>query len=294
MQEHGYVYELFRRLGLSDFAASTAEFVLVRPLKIALILLVALLVARGGGRFARRFVRGVHARTPLKATSPRAEQRAATVGDALASLWRALVLAVAALMALAEVGVELAPLLAGAGIAGLAIGFGAQSLVKDLISGLFILAEDQYGVGDSVNLGEPQVGTVEDVTLRVTRIRASDGTVWFVPNGEIRRVGNSSMEWSKAVVDVLVEKSRPLEEALAAATATAKAFAEDVDWSDVLLEPPVVLGAQAMGAEGVTVRVEAKTAPREQAAVARELRRRLAAGLAAPAPVPSPPRRRRT
>lgn len=278
MQEHGYIYELLRELGASDFAASTAEFILVRPVKIALILVGALLLARIGGGFARRFVRGLHTRSPLRATSPRADQRAATVGDALASLWRAVVLAVAVLMALAEVGVELAPLLAGAGIAGLAIGFGAQSLVKDLISGLFILAEDQYGVGDSVNLGEPQVGVVEDVTLRVTRLRGADGTVWFVPNGEIRRVGNTSMEWSKAVVDIIVD-APSLEGAIKTATKETARFAADPEWHDVLLEPPVVLGAQSMGVEGVTIRIEAKTAPREQAAVARALRARITAAV---------------
>ena len=275
MPEHSYLYDFFIKIGFSDFAARTAEFLLVRPLKIVLILVAAIVVGRIGARFVRRFVRTVNARSPIRAGTARAEQRAATVGDALASMWRAVVMAVGVLSALAEVGLNLAPLLAGAGIVGLAIGFGAQSLVKDLISGLFILVEDQYGVGDVVNLGEPQSGTVEDVSLRVTRLRGADGTVWFVPNGEIRRVGNSSMEWSKAVVDIVIPPGRPLRAALKALSDEVNDFANDPEWSEVVLEPPQMLGVNATTIEGAVVRVEAKTAPRQQAAVAREMRARL-------------------
>src|SRR3954469_25874271 len=184
MPDHGYLYDLLRKIGLSRFAASTGEFVLGRPLKVLLILLLAMLIGRVGGRALRRGVRSVRARTPLSPTSVRAEQRASTLGDVLASTVRAVVWAIATLMILDVVGLDLAPLLAGAGIAGIAIGFGAQSLVKDVISGVFILLEDQYGVGDVVTL-EGATGTVEDVTVRITRVRSTDGTVWFVPNGEI-------------------------------------------------------------------------------------------------------------
>ena len=104
---------------------------------------------------------------------------------------------------LGELGVDLAPLLAGAGVAGLAIGFGAQSLVKDVVSGIFILLEDQYAVGDIVDLGEA-TGVVEDVSLRTTRLRAVDGVVWYVPNGEILRVGNMSQHWSRSLLDIEV------------------------------------------------------------------------------------------
>lgn len=191
--EHSYLYELLRKLGLSDFAAGTGEFLLVRPLKMAAIVVAAVVLARIGARAVRRAVLGIHTRAPLLATSGRAEQRAATVGHALANLLRGVVWVVAGLLVLDQLGLNLAPLLAGAGIAGVAIGFGAQSLVRDYLSGVFILLEDQYGVGDDVNVGTNATGTVEDVNLRVTRVRSTDGVVWFVPNGEIRTVGNASM-----------------------------------------------------------------------------------------------------
>jgi small-conductance mechanosensitive channel len=191
--EHGYLYELLRKLGLSDFQAGTVEFLLVRPLKIAAIVVAVVVLARIGSRAVRRVVVGIHTRAPLLAGTARAQQRASTVGHALASLVRAVVWVVGGLLILDQVGLNLAPLLAGAGIAGVAIGFGAQSLVRDYLSGLFILLEDQYGVGDRVNVGTNATGTVEDINLRVTRVRSTDGTVWFVPNGEIRTVGNSSM-----------------------------------------------------------------------------------------------------
>jgi small conductance mechanosensitive channel len=275
---HGYLYQLLRKAGLSPFGASTGEFLLLRPLTILLILLAAWVVGRIAARAVRRFVRGVHAGTPLGRTSLRAEQRAATVGDVLASMVRIVVWAVAGLMALDEVGLDLAPLLAGAGIAGLAIGFGAQTLVKDFISGLFILLEDQFGVGDQVTLGDA-TGTVEDVSLRVTRLRSVDGTVWFVPNGELRKVGNASMEWSRAVVDVMVAYESDLREVTGLLEEAAGSLLQDPAWNDDVLEPPEVWGVHSMGADGLTLRVVAKTAPLRQAAVGRELRGRISGRL---------------
>lgn len=193
----GYLYDLLRKLGLSDFGARTGEFLLVRPLKVVLIALGAAVASRLGARAVRRAVASFHARTPLLAGSPRAQQRARTIADVLASFLRAAVWAVALLVVFDQLGINLAPLLAGAGIVGLAIGFGAQALVRDVISGLFILVEDQYGVGDVIELGDVS-GTVEEVNLRVTRLRSSNGTVWFVPNGEVRKVGNASMPASAA------------------------------------------------------------------------------------------------
>ena len=271
---HGYVYDLLRKLGLSDFQASTGEFLLVKPLKIAAILVIAVLLGRLGSKAVRRFVLGIHRRSPLLITSARAEQRAATVGDVMASILRGAIMSVAILIVLDQVGVDLAPLIAGAGIAGIAVGFGAQSLVKDFLAGLFVLLEDQYGVGDTVTLADT-TGTVEDVTLRITRLRAVDGTVWYVPNGEVRKVGNSSMEWSRALVDVLVPYDADLEKVQAAATAAAADLAADPDWRDDLIDEPEYWGVHATSPDGRTVRLTAKAAPRRQAAVARELRGRI-------------------
>ena len=275
--DHGYLYDLLRKAGLSDFAASTGEFLLVRPLKVVLILLLAVVVSRVAARAVRRAVRSVRARTPLSPTSVRAEQRASTLGDVGASLVRAVVWVVALLMVLDEVGLNLAPLLAGAGIAGVAIGFGAQSLVKDVIAGMFILLEDQYGMGDVVRLSAGASGVVEDITVRMTRLRAVDGTVWFVPNGEIREVGNSSMEWSRALIDVLVRYETDLDLVRDIITEEAHAFALDPEWASKLLEPPELWGVESMEANHLVVRMVVKTAPLEQYAVGRELRRRITA-----------------
>ncbi|MGH9165405.1 MAG: mechanosensitive ion channel family protein [Acidimicrobiales bacterium] len=274
MDQHGYVYDLLRKIGLSAFQASTGEFILVRPAKLVLIAVVGLVVARLGTRAVRRFVRTAQARSPRRSTSLRAAQRASTVGDVLAGLVRLVVWVSVLLMVLGEVGVQLGPLIAGAGIAGVALGFGAQSLVKDFLSGLFILLEDQYGVGDVINLSDA-TGTVEDVTLRVTRLRATDGTVWFVPNGEIKRVGNSSMEWSRALIDVLVAYDTDVAAACRAIDEVAQVFALEEAWAGDVLEPPEVWGVQAMGADGLTLRLVVKTGPRRQYAVARELRGRI-------------------
>ncbi|HUQ39675.1 MAG TPA: mechanosensitive ion channel family protein [Acidimicrobiales bacterium] len=276
--EHGYLYDLLREMGLSQFAARSGEFLLVRPLKIVMVFAVAAVAARIGGRLARRFTRSVHRRSPLRPLSARAEQRAATVGDVLASVVAGAVWVLAVFIVLDQLGLNLAPLIAGAGIAGVALGFGAQSLVRDYISGLFLLSEDQYGVGDIITLGDA-TGTVEDVTLRVTRLRAVDGTVWFVPNGEIRKVGNASMEWSRALIDVQVHGEADVAAASAAIAEEAQAMAGDPAWSDRILDPPEVWGVQAMDKDGLTIRLVVRTAPREQYPIARELRTRISTRL---------------
>ena len=272
--EHGYLYELLRKLGLNDFWASTGEFVLVRPLKIVAIVVAVTVLSRIGGRAIRRFVRDLHARASLIANPARADQRSRTVGDALAGLLHAVLWVMAVLLVLDQLGVSLAPLLAGAGIAGVAVGFGAQALVRDFLSGLFILIEDQYGVGDVVEIGGHS-GTVEDLNLRVTRIRGVDGTVWFVPNGELRVVGNTSMEWSRAVVDVPVPPDSDVARAGELIAEEARAMAAEEAWADSILEPPEVWGVQAMATDSTVIRAVVKTAPRQQHVVARELRGRV-------------------
>ncbi len=274
MDEHGYLYDLLRKMGLTDFQASTGEFLLVRPLKIAVLVLAGFVASRVATRAVRRFARTLHARSLARSGSPRAQQRATTIGDVLANLVLALVWVVVVLLVLGEVGVDLAPLVAGAGIVGVALGFGAQTLVRDFLSGLFIILEDQYGVGDVINVKDT-TGTVEDVSLRVTRFRAMDGTVWYMPNGEIRGVGNASMEWSRALIDVLVSYDNDVGAVSRYVSEVTDQFAEDPAWDEVVLERPEVLGLQAMSADGLTIRVVAKTAPGEQYAVARALRARI-------------------
>jgi small-conductance mechanosensitive channel len=181
---------------------------------------------------------------------------------------------VAVLLVLDKVGINLGPLLAGASIVGVALGFGAQSLVKDFLSGFFILAEDQFGVGDVITVSDT-TGTVEEVNLRITRLRGADGTVWFVPNGEIRKVGNSAKDWSKALVDIVVPEDADIAATTAAMEAEAARLKDDPAWADALVEAPEVLGVEAVGTDGVTLRVAATTDPGHRARVARELRGRI-------------------
>ncbi|HVM06832.1 MAG TPA: mechanosensitive ion channel domain-containing protein [Acidimicrobiales bacterium] len=284
--EHGYVYDLLRKIGLTDFGARTGEFLLVRPLKIVLVVVIAMIASRLAVRTIRRAIVSFKARTPLGGTNARAEQRASTLADVFASLARSAIWGVTTLVVLDILGINLAPLIAGAGIAGIAIGFGAQALVRDVISGLFVLLEDQYGVGDIVTIGDSS-GTVEDITLRMTRLRGADGTVWFVPNGEVRRVGNSSMEWSRVAVDVLVAHGTDLGAAQSEVMAAAADFAGTPEWANVVLDLPEMWGVQAIEEKGVRLRLLVRTAPRQQYVVARELRSRLAerltsAGFAGP------------
>ena len=201
-------------------------------------------------------------------------QRAATMGSLLKSIVTGVVLTVVTLMFIAELGYDIAPLIASAGIIGVAIGFGSQTLVKDFLSGIFMIFEDQYGVGDEVDLGEA-VGTVEAVSLRVTRLRDVNGTVWYVRNGEILRVGNMSQNWARTVLDVSVGYGEDLARVRSVLADVAHDLWEDEDFKGRIIEEPSVWGVQDLGPDAVLVRVALKTAPLEQWAVAREMRQRI-------------------
>ncbi|MGW8063872.1 mechanosensitive ion channel family protein [Streptomyces ziwulingensis] len=177
-------------------------------------------------------------------------------------------------MVLDQVGIALGPLLAGAGVVGPAIGFGAQSLVADYLSGLLVMIEDQYGVGDFVDLGEA-VGEVEQVGLRLTHVRDLNGGLWHIPNGEILRVRNDSQEWARAVPDVPVTYDADLHRVYRVLEETGRTLSEDPGYADLLLEEVSVWGVQVLDADGVTVRVAVRTVPLQQWGVTRELRRRV-------------------
>ena len=227
-------------------------------------------------RMSRFGSRGKAAEARDLATATRRVQRAKTMGDLLKSVITGLLIAVFGTMALSELGVNIAPIIASAGIIGLALGFGAQSLVKDFLSGIFMIFEDQYGVGDVVDVGEAS-GTVEAVSLRVTRLRDLNGTVWYVPNGEILRVGNMSQNWSRAVVDVNVSYREDLVRVQRVLREVAHDLWEDEDFTDLIIEEPEVTGVEVFAPEAVTLRVLIKTAPMEQWGVARALRQRIKA-----------------
>ena len=272
----------------SPAAAEAVDWLVHTPVKVLIIVLLAWLA----NRLARRVVARVAERTrataargvrpagsdPAGACTPRADARARTVSDVLGSLASAAVITIAGLMVLGELNINLGPLLAGAGVAGVALGFGAQSLVRDVLAGLFVLIEDQYGVGDVVDVG-PATGTVERVTLRSTRLRDVAGTVWHVPNGEIVRAGNKSQRFSRALIDVTVANDADLAAAERIVASVGSALAEDEEWSGRLLGAPSMLGVQALDTQGTTLRLVVDTEPASQWAVERELRRRLRDGL---------------
>jgi moderate conductance mechanosensitive channel len=275
----------------SEAWSEAADKLLATPLTILLIVLVAyianLIVRRAIRRLtdkiadpgAQERVQKLKKRAPTAivdtgTVSLRSAARAQTLALVLRSIASVLIWTIAITMILGELGVNLGPLIAGAGIAGVAIGFGAQSLVKDFLSGIFMLVEDQYGVGDIVDVGEA-TGTVEAVTLRTTRIRSVDGTVWHVPNGTIDRVGNMSQQWARALLDVDVAYGTDIDEAQRVIKAVADAVAEDPEWRHRILEPPEVWGIESMGPDAISIRLVVKTRPGDQFPVMRELRRRL-------------------
>ena len=220
----------------------------------------------------------------------RGTQRAATMGAVLKSTSTFVIFTLALLTVMATLGLPLGPLLASAGVVGVALGFGAQSLVKDFLSGIFMILEDQYGVGDVIDTGEA-IGTVEDVTLRITKVRDASGIVWYIRNGEIVRIGNRSQGWSTAVVDIPVGYSENLDVVLPLIREVVHDLDASEDWKTRLLEEPVVAGVESIVGGVVTVRIIAKCAPNESFPVSREIRERVKtafdqAGIRAPQVMP--------
>ncbi len=197
------------------------------------------------------------------------------------------------LTVMAILNIPLTPILASAGVGGVALGFGAQSLVKDYLSGIFMIVEDQYGVGDLVDLGEAS-GTIEDVGLRVTRLRDSSGQVWYIRNGEIVRVGNQSQGWSTAIVDIPVDSGENSTRVIEVLEGVCREVYADPDYAKVLLEAPNVVGVQSVEAGRMTIRITAKTQPNQQfgvqrAILDRELQALKDAGIKGPRVLPAPP-----
>jgi small conductance mechanosensitive channel len=221
--------------------------------------------------------------------STRRVQRAQAMGSLLKSITSGVIVAVIFTMMLSALGFAIGPIIASAGILGVALGFGSQTLVKDFLSGIFLIFEDQYGVGDVVNLGEGLSGTVEAVSLRVTRLRDTNGTVWYVRNGELLRVGNMSQNWARTVLDVQVSAHEDLVHVRRVLTDVADDLWHDEDFEGVVIEEPEIWGVEAMTPDAVTLRLTLKTAPMEQWRVARVMRERIKArfdheGIAAPYP----------
>ena len=206
--------------------------------------------------------------------SQRRQQRAEAIGTLLRSVITATVIIIALLLILPILGIDIAPLLASAGVIGVALGFGAQSLVKDYLSGIFLVFEDQFGVGDMVDLGEA-TGVVEDVQLRITRLRDLQGVVWYVRNGEILRVANQSQGWVLATVEIPVAYDENLDTVRHCVEAVAEDMYSDPQYDDMLLGKPAYVGVESVSGDAVYIKIVAKAAPEKQNPLARAIRARV-------------------
>ncbi|MEV0998570.1 mechanosensitive ion channel family protein [Nonomuraea sp. NPDC050202] len=235
--------------------------------------------AATGGSLTSRFRKGVATDGIDALLHERRKQRAETMGSVLKHIASVVILGTAVLTVLDRLTIPIAPLLTSVGILGVAIGFGAQELVKDFIAGMFMLLEDQYGVGDVIDAG-PAVGTVEAVTLRVTRLRDVDGRVWYVRNGTITRVGNESQGWSRAFMDVPVAYDADVVTVRVLLEHVAEEIWADPELREVkIVEQPQVFGVEQLSDSSLVFRITAKTLPSAQAEVSRELRLRVKTAL---------------
>jgi small-conductance mechanosensitive channel len=272
----------------NEWVAQSSDWLIARPLKIVAIIAAAVLVRwlvhRAIKRIAARASRGGalnrfrnhHPAQDQAGTlaTERRRQRIATMASVFASTSTIVIGVIAGLTALGELDVNIGPFIAGAGILGVALGFGAQSLVKDFLSGIFMILEDQYGVGDDIDVGTA-TGIVEAVGLRVTRIRDINGTVWYVRNGEVLAVGNRSHGWARTVLDVDIAYAEDIPRVKKLLNEVGEAIVADSEYKELILEPPTVWGVEALGADAVVMRMVVKTMPGMQYKVARALRERV-------------------
>jgi small conductance mechanosensitive channel len=286
---------------LGDYWHEHAGLLIVKPLQLLTIVVSALILRALAHRWINRLsAASVSGRVPAilgpltdrAGTMPlresaalqsghvgeRRKQRADTIASVLRSAVSFLILLTAFLLVLQVFEVDLAPFVAGTSLIGVAVGFGAQNIIKDFLAGMFLMLEDQYGVGDVIDVKEA-TGTVEAVGLRTTRLRDVEGVAWYVRNGEIVRVGNMSQQYAQVVLDVPVGVGQDVPAALAALGEVAAGLRGDPQWQPSLLAAPEVLGIERLGREETVLRLVARVKPLEQWRVARELRARIRANL---------------
>jgi moderate conductance mechanosensitive channel len=264
---------------VSEWMSTTllGEFVAV----IAIIL-VAIIARWVWQRFVKRTAQALtnsHVSSRVVSSTPgidddavaRYRARTDSVAQLISSVGTFVIFVIALIVLLAQVGFDVAPLLASAGVAGLAIGFGAQTIIRDFLSGVFMLFENQYAVGDIVTIGSV-TGTVVGVGLRITQVRDVEGTIWYVTNGSVTELGNLSQGWSLATVDVPVAYGSDPQQVTDVLTDVAHAMQRSDDWSRVILPDEPTVAAEQMTPTGVTYRIRLRTAPGEQLTVARALR----------------------
>jgi small-conductance mechanosensitive channel len=281
-----------RQMLTSVLPTHLGEVLLTRSLKVAAVLVVAFALNRLARWMVRRLVRSlqrqqvqqrlasIRAKTPraLRSTEPlpslRRSQRADAIGALVRNLSSVVIWLVAGAWILQILGVQLGPLVAGAGFVGLAIAISAQQMVTDFLAGIAMLLEDEYGVGDVIDVG-PATGEVERVGLRTTQLRAVDGTVWHVRNGEIDRVGNLSRDWRRVLLDVEVARGADLPLATRTVEHAAQELCQDEQWRPWLMDEPEIWGVEGLGPASATIRLGLKTRPSKRDEVARELRARV-------------------
>jgi len=277
---------------LPAWVSERAEAIGVTSAKIVVIVLAALLTRfllhRAIGRLTQRTASGntpvilrplsARARNSLRDSvipSERRTQRAEAIGSVLRSSVSIVIMSITVVLILGELGINLTPIVASAGVVGVALGFGAQNLVKDFLSGIGLILEDQYGVGDVVDLGEAS-GTIEGVGLRTTRLRDNAGVVWYVRNGEIIRVGNKSQGYAQVVLDVPVAHDTDLDLARRVMQEVGDKLVQDEEWADKVLGEAESLGVEQITASAIVLRLQVRTTTKDQWRVARELRLRIA------------------
>jgi moderate conductance mechanosensitive channel len=259
--------------------AETTQWIVDVPLAVIVIVLLALaanwLVRRGISRYLERL--DDWATRTGEEDPDRSERRAlrkATASSTLGSAAGVVIFAIAIFVSLGQFDINLGPLLAGAGIAGVALGFGAQNIVRDVLAGVFVIVEDQYGIGDIIDAGRAS-GVVEGVSLRTTKIRDVEGTLWFVPNGTIQEVGNMTQRWARVILDVDVAYGSDHHRAAELIKGAADEMWKDAGSEARILEEPEMWGVERLGESSVALRLAVKSAPADQWKVARELRSRI-------------------
>jgi len=282
-------------MGVSTGTARHLQDLLLRPVSIVIVVLVAALVSRLGARLITRTVRQLRSRAVSRAEAAAISdaglpdnaavhvahaRRVETVGRILANCWRVVIWVIAVLTILGIVGINLTPLVAGATVIGATVGFGAQTLVRDFLSGFLLIVEDQYRIGDTLETASA-TGVVEEMTLRVTRLRGDDGTVWYVPNGDIRTLGNLSRHSAVSFVDTFLPIGVPVGPAAAAIEQEARAVVAEPEIAGFVLDSPVMLGVESVDSTGSVLRLSIRTRAGSADQVARSIRTRVAARLVA-------------
>jgi len=280
-QGGGWLYHLLTKAGVSPDTASTITDLVIRPLSILFVVIVALVVARYGAKAIRRLFERLANQAATRSGSARAGARVTTMSGVMANVWRFFVFVVAGAIVLGMLGINLTPLLASATIIGATLGFGAQQIVRDYFSGILMTMEDQYNVGDSVTVGGV-TGVVEDVTMRLTRFRSVDGTMFVIPNGDIRLVGNLSRGWARAVVDLTLPgaTAADLDAVRRVIGDAARRVAERPEFAAHCTEPPNLVGLFAADSSTITMRVTLLTVPSLRDPLTRALREEAIAALA--------------